>query len=204
MEKNKIILEDCVSEIKELITSAQNKIDRLQLCSQLEQGGLSPDMMLVDFCINACQLDGVVLLKLREDDSWRETDLIQYQEQINAYKSIGAKQFVFGFIKDGKIDVQACRKIIKLLDGTQYIFHQAIDQTKDLEESIKVLIDLGFSRVITKGGQKDIMENLNTLKHLISKYQSQIEIVVAGATADNRSQIQSATGAWQFHGRKIK
>lgn len=204
MESKKVLFEGCVDNIKDAITLIQNKVDRLELCSNLDAAGLTPELMLVDFCHNACKVNSVVMLRLRDDFIWKETDLKEYEKSIEEFKSIGINQFIFGFIKDGEIDIEACKKLIKLMGGCEYTFHMAIDSTNNIAQSIETLITLGFTRVLTKGGNGCAMDNLEVIKNLVSRYGEQIEILVGGkVTKDNWKAIQEQTGANQFHGRKI-
>ncbi len=205
MKENNIILEGCIDSKKEATYFAKNKIDRLELCSLLELGGLSPELELVDYCLNTLKIESVIMLRNRNDFDFQDYDFEIIEDQIQEYKKLGAKEFIFGFNVNGEIDINACKKIISLLKGCEYSYHMAIDETKDINKSIETLIKLGFKRVLTKGGKGKAIDNINTLKQLINKYGSEIEILIGGkVTKDNWKEIQTKTGANQFHGRKIK
>ncbi len=205
MKENKIIFEGCIDSKKEADYYYKNNIDRLELCSLLELGGLSPELELVDYCINKLKIDSVIMLRNRNDFDFLDYDYEIIEDQIQEYKKLGAKNFIFGFNVNGEIDVNACQKIIKLLKGCTYSYHMAIDETKDINKSIQTLIKLGFTRVLTKGGPNNALSNVNTLKKLVNQYGDKIEILVGGkVTKDNWKEIKDKTGANQFHGRKIK
>ncbi len=205
MKENKIILEGCIDSQKDAKYFADHQIDRLEVCSLLEMGGLSPEIELVNYCINELKVDSVIMLRNRNDFDFEEYDLDIFKDQVREYKKVGGKHFIFGFNLNGKVDVNACEKIITLLKGCTYSYHMAIDETADIFESIETLIKLGFTRVLTKGGQGIAEKNLNTLKQLIHKYGDKIQILVGGkVTKGNWEKIKDYTGASQFHGRKIK
>lgn len=80
----------------------------------------------------------------------------------------------------------------------------AIDATNDYDQAFKTLIDLGFTRVLTKGGQAPAIDNLENLQRLNQSYGDQIEIIVGGkVTEANYQIIIEKTGIKQVHGVKI-
>ncbi len=186
MKENKVILEGCIDSKKDASYYAKNKIDRLELCSLLELGGLSPELELVDYCINTLKIDSVIMLRNRNDFDFLDYDFEIIEDQVQEYKKLGAKHFIFGFNINGDIDINACKKVISLLKGCDYSYHMAIDETKDIFKSIQTLIKLGFKRVLTKGGQGTALDNTNTLKKLIDQFGDKIEILIGGkVTKDN-------------------
>lgn len=204
---NKYLLEGCIDSIEDADHYHKVKIDRFELCSHLEQGGLSPELGLVDYCLNQLKIPSVIMLRLRNDFIFMPDDLKIFVQQIMQYKALGGDTFIFGFLKAGEIDIEACKKIIALL-GPQATcaFHMAIDQTKDYYKSLETLISLGFKWVLTKGGNdQPALANLEALKQVVNKYQNQLHILVGGkVTNDNYQTIAKATNANWFHGRKIK
>ncbi len=184
--KEKIILEGCIDNKEDALYLYNQGVNRFEICSDLNKGGLSPDIGLVDYCLNELKIDSVVMLRNRDDFSFNASDLETFNSSIKAYKSIGINQFIFGYIKDGEVDVEACKAIISLLGGSNYCFHMAVDSTNNIFKAIETLINLGFKRVLTKGGSGCAMDNIDTLKELVNRYNNQIEILVGGkVTRDN-------------------
>lgn len=80
----------------------------------------------------------------------------------------------------------------------------AIDAANDYDQAFQTLIDLGFTRVLTKGGQNPAIHNLENLQRLNQSYGDQIEIIVGGkVTEANYQIIIEKTGIKQVHGVKI-
>lgn len=206
MNENKIILEGCIDNIQEADHYHKVGIDRLELCSHLELGGLSPHYELVDYCINKLKIDSVIMLRIRNDFIFLPEDLPVYAHYISEVKKLGAKNFIFGFTINNKIDVIACRQIISLLDGCNYAFHMAVDSVFDYNLAIKILIDLNFAWVLTGGGNSlNAIENTETIRDMIELYGNQITFLI-GRKVDNFNfeWIAQQTGATCFHGRLIK
>ena len=53
------------------------------------------------------------------------------------------------------IDTTRCGKMLELAGGKQTVFHRAFDVVRDPLSGLDQLADLGFTRVLTSGGQKD-------------------------------------------------
>lgn len=201
----KILLEGCVDSIDEANYFYIKQIDRLELCSNLLKGGLSPKLDLVKF-VHDKKIDSVVMLRNKNNFKLNIFDINKFKKQIKKYKENGINKFIFGFIKNGRVDIKACKRVISLLDNNDvYAFHMAIDLVDDYNESIQILINLGFSWVLTKGGKGQAIDNLENIKELVKNYNNKIKILVGGNVRyDNYLDIQKATNARWFHGRKIK
>lgn len=201
----KIILEGCIDNINEIDDFYRKGIDRLELCSNLAKGGLSPKYNVVKYALDK-NIDSVIMLREKSNFSLTHIDYLKIKNRIKKYRKLGATKYIFGFVKNNEIDINTCKKIISLLKQNEtYSFHMAIDETKDYDKSINQLIDLGFSWVLTKGGKDQALNNLNSLKNIVSKYDSRIKILVGGkVTHQNWEKIYKETCATWFHGRQIK
>lgn len=83
-------------------------------------------------------------------------------------------------------------------------FHRAFDVSCDLKSSLKVLIELGFSRVLTSGGSPTAREGLSTIKELVSISADHIIIVPGGGVSnENLDEILKGCDGLkvqEFHG----
>lgn len=80
----------------------------------------------------------------------------------------------------------------------------AIDEVDDYEKAFKTLIDLEFSRVLTKGGKDLAINNIEMIKKLNNFYNDKIEIIIGGkVTSENYLEICHETKINQVHGTKI-
>lgn len=203
--KNKILLEGCIDNINDINYFIFKKINRLELCRSLSRGGLSPKIKIVKYVLNN-NIDCVVMLREKNDFKLSLINLFLIKWKIKKYRKLGVKNYIFGFVKNNEIDITSCNKIISLLkDDEKYAFHMAIDTVDDYDKSINTLINLGFSWILTKGGNNKAIDNIEKLKYIIEKYDQKIKILVGGnVTKDNWEEIRDKTGATWFHGRMIK
>lgn len=89
----------------------------------------------------------------------------------------GADGFVFGaLLPNGDVDMKKCHEIVKACFPLPVTFHRAFDFCRRPTIEIEVVIDLGFTRVLTSGKQKTaligskliakLMEQVSTTTHL--------------------------------------
>lgn len=202
--ENKIILEPAVEDFTSVQMAMFKKAKRVELCSNLKDGGLLPDIDLAKMLISR-GITPVIMLRNNNTFEINEEEIGELQKEIIKYRKVGVKEYIFGWIKNNKIDEVACKAIIgKLKKGEKFVFHRAIDEIGQYDVNLALLIELGFSRVLTSGGSGPAMENLKFLKTLVDKYDKKIKIVVGGkVTEDNLKIIEQETGATNFHGAHI-
>ncbi len=84
---------------------------------------------------------------------------------------MGVKGLVFGGITDSKcIDGKMVHKLMKEINTSKIdvTFHKAFDQVSNLVEAYDQLSSFGINRVLTQGGSKSIIQNLDILSQLIN------------------------------------
>lgn len=205
MNKNVIIKEACVGTIEEAKYFIEKKVDRFETCYDLSKGGLTPKTELFEYIRDNSNIHQVVMIRTNDNFSVKDEEIVLMINQIKELRKLGATEFIFGFINDNnEIDVSACNKLIKNLDSCKYDFHMAIDALKNYKRDFPLLIKMGFTRVLTKGGNAPAIENIESLKEIISEFGGKIEIIVGGSvTHSNIKKITNLTGATQVHGTKI-
>ena len=210
----KIIKEACIGSLADaknyLETAKISQINRIETCSNLDQGGLTPELEVFNY-IKSKNMEQVIMIRRHHSFVIQsETELKQLIDDLNFYLDQGATNFIFGYLtKTNQIDVATCQKLIeqiKFRNNPQltWNFHMAIDAANDYDQAFKTLIDLGFTRVLTKGGQSPAIDNLENLQRLNQSYGNQIQIIVGGKVTDqNYQSIIEKTGIKQVHGVKI-
>ena len=210
----KIIKEACIGSLADaknyLDTAKINQINRIETCSNLDQGGLTPELEVFNY-IKSKNVEQVIMIRRHHSFMIQsEAELKQLIDDLNFYLDQGATNFIFGYLtKTNEVDVLTCQKLIEQIklrnnDQLNWSFHMAIDAANDYDQAFKTIINLGFTRVLTKGGQTPAINNLENLKRLNQVYGNQIEIIVGGKVTDQNCQtIIEKTGIKQVHGVKI-
>jgi len=195
-------LEICTNSIESAIAAEQGGADRIELCTNLAEGGTTPSYGQIKWCIENLQLEVWPLIRPRGGDFlYNDAEFESILYDISICKQIGCKGVVTGLLNtDGSIDKQRCAKIIAAASPMPVAFHRAFDMSNDLSKSLETIIQLGFVRILTSGGKENAFAGANEIAKLVLQANGQIEIMPgAGITTDNLADIARITGARNFH-----
>jgi copper homeostasis protein len=202
-----MILEACVESFEEAKKAELLGADRIELCSDLSAGGLTPSFDLMQKTCSNLKIPVMVMIRPRANDFvYSEKEISQMKREIDFAKQAGASGVVFGLLtSDGKIDQKNTTKLADYASPLPVTFHKAIDQIADPVSGVETLNKInGITRILTSGGQLMAMEGKETIRQMIKTASDKITIVVAGKVTDkNVVKIQLLTGANEFHGKKI-
>jgi copper homeostasis protein len=198
----RVLVEVCVGSVADIERAVTEGADRLELCSALELGGLTPSLGLVETALAASPIPVVTMLRPRAGgfryDGHEFTVMLRDAER---FLELGASGVVFGVLDEhGQIDIPRCRELVSSIGAAQVVFHRAFDYIRDQRSALDMLIDLGVTRVLTSGGKPTAVEGANEIHALISHAAGRIEILPGGGiNADNVVEIVRATGCNQVH-----
>ena len=163
------MLEVCVDSL----TSARNAIaggaDRLELCSALIAGGLTPYVELLQQIRAENDIPVRCLMRPRAGDFLYEPEEIDMMaRQMPILKAAGADGFVIGCLtKDGDLDEDAIKKLIDAADGAGLTLHRCIDVSRDPFETYRTVGRLGIDTVLTSGAASNCVLGLPTIGRLL-------------------------------------
>lgn len=198
-----ITIEAVCCSVEDVVVATRAGASRVELCSAIDLGGLTPSVGLVRRALIACTLPAVAMVRPRTAGfhySTSEIDTMRADAQ--ELFAAGIRGIVFAALKaDRTIDREACLALLEVCPaGVQSVFHRAFDATPDLDESLDTLIDLGFTRVLTSGGANTALSGIEDLARLVERARGRIEILPAGGVrALNAVEILRGSGATQLH-----
>ncbi|HLN72881.1 MAG TPA: copper homeostasis protein CutC [Prolixibacteraceae bacterium] len=205
--KENLILEACVETMEEAILAQQKGADRIELCGDLSQDGLTPSHELAEWCIQHLAIPVMVMIRPRGGNFvYTEEEILLMQNEIQYFKNTGAAGLVFGLLTpDNKIDVHNTQRLLNLAFPMQVTFHKAIDSTTNLLSSLELLNKMkGITRVLTSGGMDTAWNGRNVLKQMNELAEKHISIIAAGkVTPENFREIAHFTGVRELHGKNI-
>lgn len=203
----KLILESCVETLEDAIIAEENGANRIELCSELDQDGLTPSRELTAQCVYYLSIPVMAMVRPRGGDFvYSEAEIMQMEAEIEFFKQAGVAGVVFGLLtKDDKIDIENTRRLAKLASPLEVTFHKAIDYTCDILKSFQELNAIeGITRVLTSGGMDTVWNGREVLKQMQQMPSRKIKIIAAGKVVpENRIQIAEFTGISELHGKKI-
>jgi copper homeostasis protein len=198
----RILVEACAGSVADIERAMAAGADRVELCSALELGGLTPSIGLVETAMAASPIPVVVMLRPRAGGfRYDRHEFAAMLRDAERFLELGASGVVFGTLNEhGQIDVARCGELLRSAGAVQTIFHRAFDFVPDQRAALDTLIELGISRVLTNGGKPTAAEGAAAIRELISHAAGRIEVMPAGGiNADNVLEIVLATGCNQVH-----
>jgi copper homeostasis protein len=202
-----MIKEACVETLEEALIAEKNGANRIELCSDLKNDGLTPGFELMKKTISGLNIPVMVMIRPRAGDFvYSEKEIEQMKTEIDLAKKAGAAGVVFGLLtNDFKIDKKNTALLCDYAQPLEVTFHKAIDVIEDPVEGVIILKKInGITRILTSGGKTTAREGAITLQEMIKVANDKIRIIVAGKVTDkNLDLISERLGAEEFHGRKI-
>lgn len=197
---SKKLLEICTGDPEGVIAAIEGGVDRVELCSALSEGGLTPSIGMIRYSSKLIPTN--VLIRPRPGDFiYTSGELEVMAEDIREAVKAGARGIVTGVLTtDGNVDVEACRKIMTGAEGLENTFHRAFDLTADPFRALEEIIGLGFRRILTSGQEATALEGAGLLAELHRRARGRIKILAgAGVNPGNATEILRLSGADELH-----
>lgn len=196
------LLEICCGSIDDAIEAAAGGADRVELCSALFLGGLTPSIGTVLEAKSRLKIPVMVMIRPRAGGfCYSEAEMASMERDAELAVANGADGLVFGILRpDGTVDAERCRRLLKLAANRQTVFHRAFDVTPDAIAGLDEIVDLGFTRILTSGQQDSALDALPFIRHLIDYAGDRIEILPGGGILPaSIPDVVRQTGCRQVH-----
>ena len=203
------ILEICVDSAASAIAAQDGGADRIELCSALAIGGISPSPALFRQVKENTALEVRVLLRPRAGDfCYDEYEFRQHREEVEMFRKLGADGVVIGILRsDGTLNVEQMKELVRLAGTMKVTMHRAFDVCSNPMETMETCIQLGIDTILTSGQKSSAMEGWKLLAELTERAAGRIEILAgAGITPEVIRQLYSMTGITSYHmsGKKVQ
>ena len=164
------ILEVCVDSYASAVAAIAGGADRLELCSALSVGGLTPSAALLRQIRKGSDIPIRCLMRPRGGDFFYTPEEIQQMAmEMAALRDAGADGFVIGCLTaDGELDGNAMEPLLKEASGLGLTLHRCIDVSRDLEETYRQAALLDFDTVLTSGGAGKCLDGMETIGRLFA------------------------------------
>lgn len=199
------LLEVCVDSLASARAAKQGGADRLEFCSALAVGGLTPYADLLRQIKAEMSLPVRCLMRPRAGDflyTKEEIDLLCHQ--IKTLHAAGADGFVIGALTpEGTLDLPAMHALLDACDGAPVTLHRCIDVSRDLRETYRAAAALGIDTVLTSGGAENCRKGASQLAELLrlrDELHGPEVLIGAGVNAAIIDELRAALpGARAFH-----
>jgi len=182
--------------------AADLQLDRIELCQQLEIGGITPSIGLIDFAVNRLKVETHVLIRVRAGGFVFDADEKTVMERdIAAAVATGAQGLVVGALTEtGDLDLDWLKKIQSMHPDHVWTFHRAFDEVKNWKAAMDALKTLGFTRILTSGQANSVLEGIPVLQQMQAYAAGRIELMAGGGvTVANAHQIRKELSPQAIH-----
>jgi copper homeostasis protein len=160
------LFEVCAESVEAAHAAESGGADRIELCSQLPIGGVTPEIDLTTAVIRAVSIPVNVLIRPRGGDFvYSAEEFRVLKRQIEQAKRAGAAGVAVGvLLSHGQVDVKRTRELVNLSRPMNVIFNRAFDKASDLSEALEAVIETGVECLLTSGGATDVLAGAESLR----------------------------------------
>jgi copper homeostasis protein len=199
---NGIKFEVCVDSIAGVRAAREAGADRVELCANLLEGGVTPSLGTILVARKVADIKLHVMIRPRGGDfCYDEDEIATMEADIASAKSAGADGIVFGVLdRQGHIDRKLAERLVARARPAVVTFHRAFDMTMEPFLALEALIEMGIERVLTSGQEPTAFEGAPRIAEFIRAAVDRIIVMPGGGiTARNASRVLEITGATEMH-----
>jgi len=186
----------CTDSLEDALAAQKYGFKRIELCSALSVGGLTPSFGLIKQCVEKSNVEVHVMIRHKEGNfNYDIVDIELMKLDIKAAKNAGAYGVVFGVLNENNKVSNLNKELVKLskeLD-LETTFHRAFDFVPDYKAAIEKIVLFKFDRLLTSGLQPTAIQGLNIITKLQANYGDKIQIMAgSGINKTNALKIASS------------
>ena len=196
------MLEVCVDSVESAMAAEEGGADRLELCSSLVIGGVSPTPALYEAVRRRVSLPVRAMVRPRFGDFlYTDAEKETMLAEVSAWRSLGVEGVVSGaLMPDGRLDTEFLGEVASAAGGMRLTLHRAFDVCADPFEALEAAVALGFDTILTSGQKSSCRLGAALIGELHRRAAGRVEILVgAGVDAAAIRELCPATGCGSFH-----
>ena len=181
------ILEVCADSVQSAVSAQKGGADRIELCSGLVIGGLSPSPALFKQVRRYTDLKVRTLLRPRFGDfCYDDYEFQTLKEEVEMFRDLGADGVVIGILNpDGTLNMEQMKELTDAAGDMGITLHRAFDVCRDPYETLEQCVSLGIDTILTSGQKSSAWEGRSLLAELAEKAEGRIQIL-AGAMSGKK------------------
>ncbi|MBC1368817.1 copper homeostasis protein CutC [Listeria welshimeri] len=201
------MLEVIVQNPRDAYLAEQYGANRMEVVSAISEGGLTPSFGAIKEIVRVSNLPAMMMIRPHSFSFvYDESARIVMERDIAFAKEVGVQGIVYGGItEDGNIDRALLEKVIDWKGDLDLTFHRALEATKDIEASYKVLREYGkdIDQLLTSGGTRSALDSLPRLKRWIQDSKENPDsfqiLVGSGVKPENIATFQATLNHTDYH-----
>lgn len=163
-------VEICAPSYESALAAQRGGAGRIELCSELDVGGVTPSLGLVQGVRAALNIAVNVLIRPRSGDFlYSSFEVETVLRDIAICAEAGVQGVVVGALTpDARVDRTVAGEWLKEArrHGLSATFHRAIDCSADIFDALEDIASMGYDRVLTSGGCPTAWEGRETIARM--------------------------------------
>jgi copper homeostasis protein len=188
-----VLIEVCVDSVASAVAAQQGGAQRIELCSDLIEGGITPSAGLIEVVRAHISIGLQVIIRPRGGDFCYTAEEVEIMRRdIAVAKDLGADGVVLGMLDaEGHVDVHGTRELVELARPLNVTFHRAFDMSADLFRAFEDVCATGADRLLTSG---------ETIARLAKAARGRIILMAGGGIGHHdAAAIIKRTGVREIH-----
>ena len=202
-----MLKEACVETLEQCVRAQKQGADRIELCADLAQDGLTPSYELIKLAAERVDIPIRVMIRPRAGDFvYSREEIVQMKKDIDFCRSVGVEGVVFGVCTAQKtLDIEKISELARHSSPLKVTIHKAIDSCSDPVNELVLLKNMAnIHAVLTSGKEATALEGSVLLRSLVTLAGDDIEVIACGKVTDkNLAEVHQRIGARAYHGKRI-
>ncbi len=197
-----VLVEVCVDSVASATAAERGGAQRVELCSDLLQGGVTPSLGLFAVVRSKVSIALHMIVRPRPGDfCYSEEEFDCMCRDIEFAKKEGADGVVVGILqRDGNVDVQRTRQLVSLARPLSVTFHRAFDMSAGPFRALEDVCLTGADRILTSGGQQECRQGVQIVAQLVKWARGRTKIMAGGRIGiHDAAAIIQQTGVRELH-----
>lgn len=195
------LLEICIDDPAGLRAAVAGGADRIELCSALALGGLTPSPAMIAAAVQTGVPIHVMVRPRAGDFAYDDDEIALILDDIGRIRDLGVAGVVVGAASAaGDLDERALARFRDAAEGLAIVLHRAVDLTPDPVAAACAAAALGYDYVLTSGGALHAFDGRSTIQRMIAETPDTLTIIAgSGVTPEIASVLVRENGVTQIH-----
>ncbi|PKR90445.1 copper homeostasis protein CutC [Pleomorphomonas diazotrophica] len=196
-----IRLEVCIDDVLSLDACAKGGADRIELCSALDLGGLTPSPGLIAAAAKSPLPSRAMIRPRAGDFHFAEAEVEVMLADIATVRNAGLAGVVLGAMTaENELDVAVLARLVDAAGSLGKTLHRAIDLLPDPVAAVDLAVHLGFDCILTSGGELTAEAGVPVIAAMVERAAGRIDIMAgSGVRPENAAIIHRETGVHWLH-----
>jgi copper homeostasis protein len=196
-----VLLEVSVDSPAGVNAAVAGGADRIELCSALYLGGLTPSPGLMAFAASSPCASRAMIRPRAGGFTYSEDEIDVMRRDIDAVRAVGLAGVVIGAnLASGRLDEEVLARLTQHATGLEIALHRSIDLTPEPLVAVDLARELGIRTVLTAGGCASALDGAETIASLTRRAGDDLEILAgSGLNPDNVARFIEMTGVRAIH-----